>query len=100
MVFVVTDVTGPIVYCPYGGRYATKLPTDAGTGTAVLTWDEPRPYYENSGDLVNVTCTIPSGYAFPPGYTSGTCSGTDSSGNTGTCIIHVIVYCKSHIQKQ
>lgn len=82
---VSADTTPPVLSCPTN----IELTTDAGqcsrigvTYLATATDDRP-------GTVV--TCSPPSGSAFPIGVTAVTCTATDASGNTSHCTFTVTI---------
>lgn len=87
----VSDPYAPTLTCPP----SVDVTSDIGYPTAIINWPEPIEYKENSGTQLNITCTRPSGHAFPPGVSEVYCRSTpDPSGNVGSCKFVVTVFCK------
>ncbi|HZM91138.1 MAG TPA: kelch repeat-containing protein [Blastocatellia bacterium] len=63
--------------------------TDPGTCAAVTSFTSPTARDNCPG--VTVTCAPASGFAFPKGQTTVTCTAADTSGNTVTCSFKVTV---------
>ena len=63
--------------------------TDAGLGTAAVTWTEPR-FTDNSG-TVTVTSNYNPGDRFPIGTTNIIYSASDASGNSNSMTFSVTV---------
>jgi len=63
---------------------------DAGLFTAAVSWPAPTAT-DNCDGVLPVTCSPPSGTAFPAGTTSVTCTATNSCGLVGSCSFDVTV---------
>ncbi|HJQ26797.1 MAG TPA: HYR domain-containing protein [Blastocatellia bacterium] len=81
----VTDQVPPALSCPASVTQSTDpnqcQATVTYTATATDNCDGPRP----------VTCMPPSGSTFQKGTTTVTCTASDTSGNTATCMFLVTV---------
>ena len=81
---VVADTTAPAVSC--AGDLVVECTSPAGTAVsfAASATDgcDPAPV---------ISCSPPSGSAFPLGTTTVTCTATDASGNAGSCSFSVTV---------
>jgi cysteine-rich repeat protein len=78
----VVDTTPPSVIC------AADQSIECTSGGAVATVSAVAL---DNCSAVAAACVPPSGSTFPIGTTTGTCSATDASGNTGTCNYHLTV---------
>ena len=72
----VKDVEAPLIFVP--GTVKATAPT-GGSGTAV-TYPAPQAI-DNSGQVVSVACSPPSGSMFSIGTTAVNCSAKDAAGN-------------------
>eukprot|EP00051_Salpingoeca_urceolata_P033076 m.18795 g.18795 ORF g.18795 m.18795 type:complete len:1677 (-) comp5786_c0_seq2:165-5195(-) len=82
----VVDLTNPVnTFCPPG----TAVSPDRDDGTAAVTWAMPR-FVDNDCDVA-LTSSHTSGGRFPLGDTVVTYTGTDNTGNQGTCSFTVSV---------
>jgi hypothetical protein len=77
-VIVVQDKESPKVFCPTN----ITVPTDPGQTSAMVYF--AALVFDNSGSSNTVTCTPPSGTAFPIGTNTVKCVGVDPSGNATT----------------
>ncbi|MBI5914487.1 MAG: HYR domain-containing protein [Bacteroidetes bacterium] len=82
----VNDTLAPVITCPAD----ISQSTDAGDCTAVVTWATPTAV-DNCAN-VTITCTPPSGTAFPVGDSTVVCIAEDASGNRDTCEFVVTVF--------
>ena len=80
----VVDQTAPTPVCP--GNIAVS--TDPGQCSAIVSWT---PTVTDNCPGATITCSPPSGSAFPVGTTSVTCTATDAAGNTAQCTFTVSV---------
>jgi hypothetical protein len=80
----VVDNVNPTITCP--ANITTN--TDPGQCTAVVTFT---PTAMDNCLGVTTSCTPASGSAFAKGTTTVTCTATDASGNTSTCMFTVTV---------
>jgi cysteine-rich repeat protein len=78
----VVDSTAPSVIC------AADQTIECSSGGAVATVSATAV---DNCSAVAATCAPPSGSTFPVGTSTGTCSATDASGNTGSCNYNVTV---------
>jgi hypothetical protein len=83
-VTVQKDTQAPAMACPGD----IVVPVDPGQCTAIVTF-APRAT-DNCPD-VTVNCDPPSGFAFPVGVTTVTCTAADAAGNTTPCAFAVAV---------
>ena len=67
-----------------------EVGTNTGKHTAVVEWQTPT-ITDNSGDIVNITCSPESGTEFTIGQTDVTCEAVDISGNRAACSFNVSV---------
>ena len=67
-----------------------EVGTDTGKPTAVVEWQKPTTT-DNSGDIVNITCSPESGTEFTIGQTNVTCEAVDMSGNRAACSFNVSI---------
>ena len=79
----VADAEPPIIYCP-DDIHAIASANDG----VVVRWTYLNGT-DNSGDIVETDCDIPSGSKFSVGVTNVLCVGYDSSGNNETCTFQV-----------
>ena len=83
----VNDTQPPTITCP------TDVTTTTGTVNdpcVVVTF--PPPTASDNCPGVTTLCSPASGFCFPVGTTSVTCTATDASGNTATCSFNVSVF--------
>jgi microsomal dipeptidase-like Zn-dependent dipeptidase len=78
------DTTAPAIVCP-----ADPVVECGGAETAA-TFAAPVAS-EACSTATAPTCSPASGTGFAPGTTPVTCTSTDESGNTGTCVLNVVV---------
>jgi hypothetical protein len=78
----VKETAPPTIKCP------PNITTNTCNSTAVVTF---APTANDNCPGVTSSCTPPSGSAFPHGKTVVTCTATDRSGNTATCLFTVSV---------
>ena len=79
------DNTAPVITCP-ANQTVNNM---AGACAAVATFSTSAT--DNCDPNPTVTCSHPSGSAFPVGTTVVTCTATDNSGNTSNCSFTVTV---------
>jgi len=86
--FTVTPVdnTSPTLTCP-GNMSVSNA---GGTCGAVVNYTTPMAS-DNCGVVGGVSCVPASGYTFPVGTTTVTCTASDAAGNMGTCTFTVTV---------
>jgi len=83
---VLGDEAGPLqIECPPD----ITIGADPGQCSAVVTFDTPAATGGCSPAVV--TCTPPSGSAFPKGTSTVTCSATTEDGSTSSCAFRVLV---------
>ena len=80
----VEDREAPHLTCPAD----IVVANDPGQCSAVVTYSATAT---DNCPGVSVVCVPPSGFAFPKGTTSVTCTATDASGNTAQCRFNVTV---------
>jgi subtilisin-like proprotein convertase family protein len=83
----VNDTQPPTIVCP--PNITAVIPTSCNT-TTVVTYPDPTAADNCPG--VSLSCTPPSGTAFPVGTTSVSCKATDSSGNISLCSFTTIIF--------
>jgi hypothetical protein len=81
-IVTVVDGTPPSVTCAAD----TTIECTGGGGVATVS-----AAAVDNCSAVTATCVPPSGSTFPIGTTTGTCSATDASGNTGSCNYNLTV---------
>jgi hypothetical protein len=81
----VNDTQPPTITCPAN----LTVSTDPGQCDAVVNY--PAPAASDNCPGVTVACNPPSGFHFPLGQTTVTCTATDTSGNTASCAFKVTV---------
>ena len=74
------DVEAPVLLCP--ANQTTE--TTPGQPTSVVSWNEPQAT-DNSGQSLNVTCSVKCGSQFDIGLTYVICEAYDPSGNQAMC---------------
>jgi hypothetical protein len=82
----VQDTQAPTITCP--GAITTQT---RGNKCLVVTYPAPTGVSDNCPGAPTVVCSPASGFCFPIGTTTVTCSATDSGGNTATCTFTVTV---------
>jgi hypothetical protein len=82
----VNDTQNPTVTCPNNINFTTPSNSDL-CGT--VTYSTPSGS-DNCG-VQSVVCSPASGFCFPVGMTTVTCTVTDTSGNTGQCTFKITV---------
>ncbi len=82
----VNDTQAPAITCP--NNIVTN--TDPGQCSAVVNYATPTAN-DNCDGALPVTCAPASGWAFPKGTITVTCSAMDTSGNKGSCMFTVTV---------
>jgi hypothetical protein len=99
--FMATDVFGAMAMCDVmvtiTGAALPKLtcpplvclPAEAGKCGRTINY--PAPTVESCLPIASLTCVPASGFFFPVGTTTVTCTATDSAGNKGTCTFPVII---------
>ena len=80
----VRDTTAPSVSCPAEIVVAAA----PGASTAAVSFNVTA---NDTASAVNVTSSVPSGFAFPLGTTTVTATATDAAGNTSSCTFTVTV---------
>lgn len=80
----VTDNQAPSITCPGNINAVENSP-----GCATVTYATPTPSDNCPG--ATASCSPPSGFCFPIGSTTVTCTATDTSSNTASCTFHVNV---------
>jgi hypothetical protein len=85
----VNDTQAPTITCP-ANVAAVAAPTCPVSTTTVISY--PAPTATDNCPGVTVACVPPSGSIFPIGTTTVTCTATDASGNTATCMFTVSVF--------
>jgi hypothetical protein len=80
----VVDTTPPTIACPSGIKVDAVSPAGA-----VVTY--PQPSASDNVSAVTVSCSKPSGGAFPVGVTPVQCTAGDASQNTASCAFNVTV---------
>jgi alpha-tubulin suppressor-like RCC1 family protein len=81
----VTANPPPVITCPS----AVNVSNDPGQCSAVVNY--PAPLVSGGAGNVVAVCNPPSGFAFPVGTTTVTCTATDVSGTTATCSFNVTI---------
>jgi len=81
---IVNDTERPAITCPAD----IVVNTAPGLCTRVVNFN---PAVTDNCPGVTLVCNPPSGFAFPRGATTVTCTATDAAGNTKTCQFDVIV---------
>jgi N-acetylneuraminic acid mutarotase len=81
----VVDTTPPLIACPT----VPPATADLGGGSAAVSY--PAPPASDSCGPASVACSPPSGFGFPLGTTTVTCTATDSSGNMASCTFTVTI---------
>jgi N-acetylneuraminic acid mutarotase len=81
----VVDTTPPVIACP------TVSPAIANLGSSSAAVSYPAPTASDNCGLGSVACSPPSGFSFPLGTTTVTCTATDSRGNSSSCSFTVTV---------
>jgi len=83
----INDTQAPVIgSCPAN----IQKNNDPGQCTAVATYTTPTAT-DNCTGVGAVSCSPASGFAFPKGTTTVTCSANDASNNTGSCTFTVTV---------
>jgi hypothetical protein len=83
-VFVVQDITAPVIDCPAAVASECTSPQGAVVTFSVTAIDDIDPDPQ-------VVCTPPSGSLFPIGVTQVSCTATDDAGNMDQCLFDVTV---------
>ena len=83
---VTTDDKPPNITCVAD----MEVDTDTGKPTAIVEWRKPTTT-DNSGEIVNITCSPESGNEFTIGQTNVTCEAVDMSGKRAACSFNVSV---------
>src|SRR6185436_667548 len=83
---IVNDNQPPSITCPSNINTNENPP---GSGCATVAYATPTPTDNCPG--ATVSCSPPSGFCFPNGSTTVTCTATDASGNTANCTFQVNV---------
>ena len=82
----VNDDEPPTVACPSDILFTTPGPSDS---CGVVDYLTPKPSDNCSAD--SIVCSPASGFCFPLGMTTVTCTATDLAGNTAQCSFKVTV---------
>jgi alpha-tubulin suppressor-like RCC1 family protein len=77
--------TPPVITCPPD----VNVSNNPGQCSAVVNY--PAPLVSGGTGNVAVVCNPPSGFAFPVGTTTVTCTATDASGTTAACSFNVTI---------
>ena len=81
---IVRDLTAPVMVCSSNILVScTNLAGTVATFTSAAT--------DNNDGGIPVTCTPPSGSAFPPSTNTVNCTAMDAAGNTSSCSFKVII---------
>jgi hypothetical protein len=83
----VNDTQAPAISCPTAQTRITARPGDASVAVSY-----PTATGSDNCPGVVVTCSPPSGSAFPVGTTTVSCTATDQTGNSTTCSFTMTVF--------
>jgi hypothetical protein len=85
-----SDTTGPVISTHENIIYGSEIGEHVTASGAVITYIAPTAT-DNIDPVVVVNCSPVSGTEFPLGFTTVTCSATDTSGNTSSSSFNVLV---------
>jgi len=88
--FTAADTTPPVITCP-----ANQVANVASNGISATVTYPAATATDNSGGAVTLAYSNPSGSTFNFGTTTVVVTGTDPSGNQGTCTFTVTVQGKA-----